>query len=74
MSKLIAVTAVLLAACSSGPWSRLDGSSNMQDFTDCRYDAEVATAPMREGIDRALRRNELEESCLRKRGYAPGAR
>jgi hypothetical protein len=40
-----------------------------RDNQECDYQAEMATATMREGLDRAFRRGELRVSCLKVRGY-----
>ncbi len=72
--KKVVLVALVLAGCAAPHYTK-EGVSNdeaRQDAAQCRYQAESATAPIYDVIERTIRRNELIESCLQSRGYRRG--
>ena len=74
MRKLCAaIVAMLAAGCGGDPWTKPGGSQaeSERDFAQCRYEASVATATMRDPIEQGLMKRDLVNQCLRLRGYGP---
>lgn len=61
---------LLLAGCTTTMVN--DNVSNEQaqrDLEECRYQADLATQPIRDVIERSMRKNYLAEDCMKLRGY-----
>jgi hypothetical protein len=67
----IAALGLALSGCGSGEWVKPGGGGSQADFDECKYEAEKAIAVVRDPFERAFRKQELMESCLRLRGYSP---
>lgn len=75
MRKMILTLAVLAAGCAGERWTKAGGTQaeSERDFGQCRYEASVATASMRDPIEQALMHRDLMNQCLQLRGYGPQA-
>ena len=74
MRKLCAaIVAMLVGGCAPNIWTKPGGTAaeSDRDMGECRYQASVAVAAIRDPIEQGLAKWDLMEQCLRLRGYSP---
>lgn len=72
MKKLVVVLAVTLAGCAGGGRMYNENVTQAQadrDTAQCKYEARVATANLRSGLEAGFMQNDLYISCMEARGY-----
>lgn len=61
---------LLLAGCTTHMVNEnVSNEQAQRDLEECRYEADLATQPIRDALERAIRKNDLAANCLKLRGY-----
>lgn len=72
MKLITTIAVVLLTGCGSpGKWVHPSGNQSRveQDSAECEYEAQKATGNSETGFSRGVRRAQIEDSCMKVRGY-----
>lgn len=71
----VIVASLLLASCNATTnWTKPGASDAMleTDKAKCHYEAEFATAPIRDAIEAGVKEGFMEVACLRAKGWVSG--